>query len=99
MSDFTTPLDALQAQLAAMIANSELHEPQSTNSLVFNVTPDASGTAIFDMTAAQLAGTGGQLQHHVRKRDLGVHDRHQCHRKLHQGGGENFNGDAYLNST
>src|ERR1700722_3527016 len=55
MSDFTTSLNALQAKLAGMIANSNFSGPNN-NSLIFDVTPDASGTAVFDMTAAELAG-------------------------------------------
>jgi hypothetical protein len=60
MSDFTTPLNALQAKLAGMIANSNFASPDS-NSLVFHVAPDASGTAVFDMTAAQLEGGRGTI--------------------------------------
>jgi choice-of-anchor A domain-containing protein len=98
MSDFTTPLDALQAQLAGMIANSNFSSPNN-NSLVFNVTPDASGTAIFDMTASQLAGAPGDnynitFANATSASTIVIN----VTGSFTEGGGENFNGDTYLNS-
>jgi choice-of-anchor A domain-containing protein len=49
MSDFTTPLDALRAKLAGMMANSTV-----TSGLDFIVAP-VDGVAVFDITGAQLA--------------------------------------------
>jgi choice-of-anchor A domain-containing protein len=98
MSEFTTPLDALQARLAAMIANSNFTTPNN-NSLVFNVTPDASGTAIFDMTAAQLAGGPGDNYNITFSNETSASTIViNVTGNFTEGGGENFNGDAYLNS-
>jgi hypothetical protein len=66
MSEFTTPLDALQAKLAGMIANSNFSSPNN-NSLVFDVTPDASDRRIRYDGGGTRRGAGGQLQHHLRK--------------------------------
>ncbi|MGB7973354.1 MAG: collagen-binding domain-containing protein [Roseiarcus sp.] len=98
MSDFTTPLGALQAKLAGMIANSNFTSPNN-NSLVFDVTPDASGTAIFDMTSSQLAGGPGDnynvtFANETSATTIVIN----VTGSFTEGGGENFNGDTYLNS-
>jgi choice-of-anchor A domain-containing protein len=98
MSDFTTPLNALQAKLAGMIANSNFSSPNN-NSLVFDVTPDASGTAVFDMTAAELAGGPTDnysimFANETSASTIVIN----VTGSFSEGGGENFNGDTYLNS-
>jgi choice-of-anchor A domain-containing protein len=94
MSDFTTPLDALQTKLAAMIADSNFTTPDS-NSLIFHVTPDASGTAVFDMTAAELAGGNYNITfaNETSASTIVIN----VTGSFTQGGGENFNGNTYLN--
>jgi choice-of-anchor A domain-containing protein len=96
MSDFTTPLNALQAKLAGMIANSNFASPDS-NSLVFHVAPDASGTAVFDMTAAQLEGGPGDNYNISFSTESATTIIINVSGSFTQGGGENFNGDTYLN--
>ena len=97
MSDFTTPLNALQAKLAGMIANSNFASPNN-NSLVFDVTPDASGTAVFDMTAAQLAGGPGDNYNITFANEASASTIViNVTGSFTEGGGENFNGDTYLN--
>ena len=97
MSDFTTPLNALQAKLAAMIANSNFSSPNN-NSLVFDVTPNASGTAVFDMTAAQLAGGPGDNYNITFANEASASTIViNVTGSFTEGGGENFNGDTYLN--
>ena len=97
MSDFTTPLNALQAKLATMVANSNFTTPNN-NSLIFNVTPDASGTAIFDMTAAELAGGPGDNYNITFSNETSASTIIiNVTGSFTEGGGENFNGDAYLN--
>jgi choice-of-anchor A domain-containing protein len=58
MSDFTTPLNGLQTDLAGLTSNSTVSSPNS-NSLVFDVTP-VDNVAVFDITGAQLAGGAGR---------------------------------------
>ncbi len=60
MSDFTTPLDALESQLSSMVANSYVNS-SNPNNFKFVVTPDASGIAVFDVAASQLAGISNML--------------------------------------
>jgi choice-of-anchor A domain-containing protein len=97
MSDFTTPLDVLQSKLAGMIANSNFSSPNN-NSLVFNVTPGASGTAVFDMTAAQLAGGPGDNYNITFANETSASTIViNVTGSFTEGGGENFNGDTYLN--
>jgi choice-of-anchor A domain-containing protein len=98
MSEFTTPLDALQAKLAGMIANSNFSSPNN-NSLVFDVTPDASGTAVFDMTAAELAGAPGDNYNITFANETSASTIViNVTGSFTEGGGENFNGDSYLDS-
>ena len=97
MSDFTTPLNTLQAKLAGMIANSNFSTPNN-NSLVFNVTPGASGTAVFDMTAAQLAGGPGDNYNITFANETSASTIViNVTGSFTEGGGENFNGDTYIN--
>jgi choice-of-anchor A domain-containing protein len=96
MSDFTRPLNALQAKLAGMIANSTFASPDN-NSLVFHVAPDASGTAVFDMTAAQLEGGPGDNYNISFSTESATTIIINVSGSFTQGGGENFNGDTYLN--
>lgn len=60
MSDFTTPLDALALQLSQLAANSSVNA-SDPNRFTFNLTPDASGTAVFDLTTAQLSASRNLL--------------------------------------
>ena len=55
MSDFTTPLHALQAQLAGLTANSGVNA-SDPNNFTFNSVLDAHGDAVYQITAAQLQG-------------------------------------------
>ena len=52
MSDFTTPLNALQTQLGGLDKNSDF--TIANNAVTFNVTP-VDGVAVFDISGAQLA--------------------------------------------
>ncbi len=56
MSDFTTPLNALALQLAQLSANSTVNA-NDPNNFTFNLTPDATGTAVFNLTTAQLSAS------------------------------------------
>lgn len=51
MSDFTTPLNALQTQLGGLASNSSWNGSDPNN---FTFTESTSGTAVFNLTAAQL---------------------------------------------
>lgn len=53
ITDFTNPLNALATQLAAMSPNSGINS-SDPNNFSFNATPDATGTAVFTLTTAQL---------------------------------------------
>ena len=80
-----------------MIANSNFASPNN-NSLVFDVTPDASGTAVFDMTAAQLAGGPGDNYNITFANETSASTIViNVTGSFTEGGGENFNGDTYLN--
>ncbi|MHA4870858.1 collagen-binding domain-containing protein [Duganella sp. PWIR1] len=55
MSDFSTPLNALEAQLAGMAsANGNLYVPDQ-NGFTFQLTGGASATSVFNITTSQLA--------------------------------------------
>jgi choice-of-anchor A domain-containing protein len=54
MSDFTTPLDALSDQLGLLSANSFVNA-SDPNRFTFNLTPNAAGTAVFDLSTALLS--------------------------------------------
>jgi hypothetical protein len=97
MSEFTTPLNGLETQLAGLTANSTFSAPNS-NSLVFNIAPAAAnGIAVFDMTAAQLAGTGGDNYNITFSNDSAKTIIINVTGNFTEGGGENFNGNTYLN--
>ncbi len=53
MSDFTTPLNALSAQLFSMTANSTINS-SDPNNVTFNATAGANGIAVFTLSAVQL---------------------------------------------
>ena len=55
MSDFTTPLNALASQLFGMASNSSVNA-NDPNNFTFNVNAAANGTAVFNLTTAQLSG-------------------------------------------
>ncbi|NUU01777.1 choice-of-anchor A family protein [Herbaspirillum robiniae] len=54
LSDFTTPLNALSVQLAQLASNSAI-DASDPNRFTFKLTPDATGTAVFNLTTAQLS--------------------------------------------
>lgn len=54
MTDFTTPLDALAAQLSGMGANSTI-SAGDPNNFTFNVNGGANGTAVFNLTTDMLS--------------------------------------------
>jgi choice-of-anchor A domain-containing protein len=94
MSDFTTPLNGLQTELAGLASNSTFNN-SDPNSLVFNVTP-VGGVAVFDMTAAQLAGSGNSnitFSDETSASTIVIN----VTGSFTEGGGQNFNGDTYLN--
>jgi choice-of-anchor A domain-containing protein len=93
MSDFTTPLNGLVNQLSALTANSTVSTP-NTNSLVFNVAP-VNGVAVFDLTAAQLAGGNYGITFSNESAKAIIIN---VTGNFTEGSGENFNGDAYLNT-
>jgi choice-of-anchor A domain-containing protein len=95
MSDFTTPLHGLQTALAGLTSNSTVSSPNS-NSLVFDVTP-VDGTAVFDITGAALAGTGSDNYNITFSNESATTIVINVTGSFTQGGGENFNGDTYLN--
>jgi choice-of-anchor A domain-containing protein len=93
MSDFTTPLNGLQTNLAGLTSNSTFNG-SDPNSLVFNVTP-VDGTAVFDITGAQLsAGNYNITFNNAASATTIVIN---VAGSFTEGGGENFNGDAFLN--
>jgi choice-of-anchor A domain-containing protein len=95
MSDFTTPLNGLQTTLAGLTSNSTVSSPNS-NSLVFDVTP-VGGTAVFDITGAELAGTGGDNYNITFSNESATTIVINVTGNFTEGGGENFNGDTFLN--
>lgn len=54
IGDFTTPLNALSAQLSGLAANSTVNAADPNN-FTFVVTPNAQGMAVFTLTTAQLS--------------------------------------------
>jgi choice-of-anchor A domain-containing protein len=96
MSDFTTPLNALETQLGGIASNSAWSSPNS-NSLVFDVTP-TKGVAVFDITAAELEGGGGDnynitFTNETSAKTIIIN----VSGNFTQPSGQNFNGDTYLN--
>jgi choice-of-anchor A domain-containing protein len=95
MSDFTTPLNGLQTSLASLASNSTVSSPNS-NSLVFDVTP-VDGTAVFDISGSALAGSGGDNYNITFSNESAKTIVINVTGSFTEGGGENFNGDTYLN--
>jgi choice-of-anchor A domain-containing protein len=91
MSDFTTPLNALQTNLAGLTSNSTFNG-SDPNSLVFNVTP-VDGTAVFDITGAQLSAGNYNITFSASSATTIVIN---VAGSFTEGGGENFNGNAFL---
>ena len=96
MSDFTTPLNGLQTQLGALAKNSAFTTPNS-NSLVFDVTP-VDGVAVFDISGSQLAGQANDnynitFSNETSATTIVIN----VTGSFEQDGGENFNGDTFLN--
>jgi choice-of-anchor A domain-containing protein len=97
MSDFTKPLNALETQLGNQTSNSSWNSPNS-NSLVFDVTPDAKGVAVFDMTAGQLEGSSSDnynitFTNETSAKTIIIN----VSGNFTEPSGQNFNGDTYLN--
>jgi choice-of-anchor A domain-containing protein len=95
MSDFTTPLNALQSQLGGLDKNSDFMTPNS-NSLVFDVTP-VDGVAVFDIKGTQLAGGPSDnfnitFSNETSATTIVIN----VTGSFTEGGGENFNGDTLL---
>lgn len=91
LSDFTTPLNALSVQLAQMASNSSINA-SDPNRFTFNVTPDATGTAVFNLTTAQLSTSRNLVFNGTAQTII-----------INVTGGTyvdttNFNADSYLNS-
>jgi choice-of-anchor A domain-containing protein len=96
MSDFTTPLNGLQTDLAGLTSNSTVSSPNS-NSLVFDVTP-VDNVAVFDITGAELAGGSGDNYNITFSNETSASTIViNVAGSFTEGGGENFNGDTYLN--
>jgi choice-of-anchor A domain-containing protein len=96
MSEFTTPLNALQTQLGALAANSTVSSPNS-NSLVFDVTP-VDGVAVFDMTAAELEGGPSDNYNITFTNETSATTIIiNVTGNFTEPSGENFGGDTYLN--
>ena len=96
MSDFATPLNALETQLGGLASNSTVSSPNS-NSLVFDVTP-VKGVAVFDMTAAELEGGAGDnynitFTNETSAKTIIIN----VSGNFTEPSGQNFNGDTYLN--
>ena len=91
ISDFTSPLDALSLQLAQMTANSKFNA-NDPNQFTFNVRPDATGTAVFNLTTTQLMGARNLLFNGTAQTIIiNVTGKNYVDTT-------NFNADAYLNS-
>jgi choice-of-anchor A domain-containing protein len=92
MSEFTTPLNALQTQLGGLTANSSVIT--SPNSLDFDVTP-VNGIAVFDISATDLEATNDSITFtDATSATTIIID--VTGGSFAEAGGENFNGDAYL---
>jgi choice-of-anchor A domain-containing protein len=95
MSEFTTPLNALETQLGGLSSNSTASSPNS-NSLVFDVTP-VDGVAVFDMTAAELEGGAGDNYNITFTNETSATTIIiNVTGNFTEPSGENFNGDTYL---
>jgi choice-of-anchor A domain-containing protein len=96
ISDFTTPLDGLQTNLAALTSNSTVMSPNS-NSLVFDVTP-VDGVAVFDISGADLAG-GPSDNYNITFNNATSATTIVINvaGSFTEGNGENFNGTTFLN--
>jgi choice-of-anchor A domain-containing protein len=97
MSDFTKPLNGLESELGGLSSNSNWSSPNS-NSLVFDVTPDAKGVAVFDMTAAELEGSSSDnynitFTNETSAKTIIIN----VSGNFTEPSGQNFNGDTYLN--
>ena len=96
MSDFIIPISTLQSQLGGLDKNSDFTTPNS-NSLVFDVTP-VDGVAVFDIKGAQLAGGASDnfnitFSNETSATTIVIN----VTGSFTEGGGENFNGDTFLN--
>ncbi len=91
MSDFTTPLNGLQTDLAGLTSNSTF--TADMNSLAFNVTP-LDGVAVFNITGTQLAAGNQNItfSNETSASTIVIN----VSGNFNEGGGENFNGDTFL---
>ena len=93
MSDFTTPLNALQTQLTNLTANSTV--TLSMGTLTFDVTPNAQGVAIFDISATDLSNSSiSSIVFSNESAKSIIID--VTGGSFTEAGGTNFNGDTYL---
>ncbi len=93
ISDFTSPLNALQTSLSGLTSNSTFNG-SNPNSLVLDVTP-VDGTAVFDITGSQLSA--GNYNITFNNASAATTIVINVTGSFTEGGGENFNGDAFLN--
>jgi choice-of-anchor A domain-containing protein len=92
MSDFTTPLNALQAQLGGLDKNSNFAIVNGV--LTFNVMP-VDGVAVFDISASELATPNAAISF-TNETSATTIIINVTGGSFTEGGGENFNGDTYL---
>lgn len=59
MSDFSTPLNALESQLAGLSSSYSKLDTRDLNSFTFELTGDATNTSVFNITTTQLASAAG----------------------------------------
>ena len=91
MSDFTTPLNALQTQLGGLDKNSDF--TIASNAVTFNVSP-VGGVVVFDISGAQLATPNASF---TFTNETSATPSSSTSPISAVAGGENFNGDTFLN--
>jgi choice-of-anchor A domain-containing protein len=94
MSDFTTPLNALETQLSNLTANSTV--TLSGNQLTFDVTPNAQGVAIFAISALELSNPSISTILFSNETSATTIIINVTGTSFTEGGGENLSGDTYL---
>jgi choice-of-anchor A domain-containing protein len=89
ISDFTTPLNALQTQLSALTPNSTV-----TGNLVFNVAPH-DGVAVFDISASELETQNSNITF-ANETSATTIIINVTGGSFSENNSTNFNGDTYL---
>jgi choice-of-anchor A domain-containing protein len=92
MSDFTTPLNTLQTQLGGLDKNSDF--TIASNAVTFNVSP-VDGVAVFDISGSKLATPNASItfKNEMSATTIVI----DVTGNFSVAGGENFNGDTFLN--